>query len=86
MVQFGQNSGPCHLSVFGYVHNIKNASMADSERTRKDRELLGIFAIVWNLLRAHLPAPTIEACENAMDEAHIQRMGTENDPQSNLCL
>jgi hypothetical protein len=84
MVQFGQNSGPRHLSIFGYVRNIKSQKMTETERTEKDRALLGIFAIVWNLLRVHLPAPTIEACEAAMDDADIPRMGTNHDPSGNI--
>ena len=84
MVQFGQNAGPRHLSVFGYVRNIKSKKMVESDITRKDRDLLGVFAIVWNVLRANLPASVVEACEDAMDEAGLPKMGTEKDPSGEL--
>ena len=79
MVQYGQNAGPRHLRFFGYVRNIKARRMQETDRIRKDRNLLGVFGLVWNLLRANLPEPTITACEDAMDRAGLPRMGTMHD-------
>jgi hypothetical protein len=79
MSQFGQNAGPCHLSVFGYVCNIKDKKMTETDHTRKDHELLGAFGLVWNMLSVSVPAPVMEACETAMDLAGLPRMGTKED-------
>jgi hypothetical protein len=79
MVQFGQNAGPRHLSIFGFVNNIRNKKLTQTDRTHKDRKLLGLFGLVWNLLRSKLPDSTINACETAMDAAGIPHMGTVED-------
>ena len=84
MVQFGQNVGPCYLSVFGYVSNIKSKKMVKLNLTRKNRNLLEIFTIVWNVLRANLPASVVKACEDAMDNVGLSNMGTEKDPSGEL--
>jgi hypothetical protein len=79
MIQFGQNAGPRHLSIFGHVRNLKDAHISAADREKKDQRLLGIFGLVWNLFVAISPAPTIDACNRAMDDSGIPRMETADD-------
>jgi hypothetical protein len=79
MVQFGQNAGPRHLRIFGYVNNLKSKQITQDETRLKDTRLLGVFGLVWNLLYTITPEPVIVACEKAMDAAELPRMATAYD-------
>jgi hypothetical protein len=78
MVQFGLNAGPCHLCVFGHVHNIKKI-MPDNERLAQDQRILGAFGLVWNILHANLPREVIGHCDQAMDVQGMPSMSTVED-------
>jgi hypothetical protein len=86
MIQFGQNAGPRHLRVFGYVRNLKDANITANEQVCKDARLLGVFGLVWNLIRTVSPKPVILACETAMDAAGMPRMGTKQDEKGNSTI
>ena len=79
MIQFGQNAGPRHLSVFGHVKNLKSTKITSSEKVQKDCQLLGIFGLSWNTMKGIVPASVIDVCEDAMQREDLPRMETAED-------
>jgi hypothetical protein len=85
MIQFGSNAGPRHLRIFGHVRNIKK-QMSDSDKFVKDRRILGVFGLVWNILKATLPQEVMGHCEAKMKVEGMPQMGTAEDRDGMFCF
>ncbi|KAF8468553.1 hypothetical protein JB92DRAFT_2773247, partial [Gautieria morchelliformis] len=64
MVQVGYNSDPRHLSVWGFVQNLKkNKTWSTDEKFKKDRPTLGAIALSWNLFTSVAPKEVMDALQ-----------------------
>lgn len=87
MVQFGQNSGQRNVyvngcRVFGDVCNIsqpKRTNFGEALIAEKNRRLLGIIGILWNMACAAVPTDIMAAIHAAISAAGIPPMHAAGD-------
>ena len=79
MIQFGQNAGQRHRRFYGLVKNIVRSRVSQSERERKDRQILGVFGLCWAVFQSVLPKQVTDACEEATDKSGMSSMTYESD-------
>lgn len=75
MVQLGWNAGPRHARVWGLAKSF-TASLPEDELQRRDRDCVALLSMVWALIRTHMPRESVDAFENALDEAGMPRLNT----------
>ena len=79
MIQFGQNAGQRHRRFYGLVRNIVRKQLPQSDRERKDRQILGVFGLSRAVFQSVLPKQVTDACENATDKSGMSKMTYEGD-------
>ena len=79
MIQFGQNAGQRHRRFYGFVKNIVRKGLSQSERERKDRQILGVFGLSWAVFQSVLPKQVTDACDEATDKSGMSSMTYESD-------
>ena len=79
MIQFGQNAGQRHRRFYGIVRNIVRKGLPQSERDRKDRQILGVFGLSWAVFQSVLPTQITDACDQATEMSGMSQMTYEND-------
>ena len=80
-MQYGWNAGPRHARIFGLIKNIKK-KLSGEERDKHDQNVLGTFALTWNLLTVALPKEVILPTQIAISEANLPVMASQGDIQS----
>lgn len=92
MVQFGQNSGQRNIwingcRVFGDVQNIsqgKRAVFGEALIAEKNRRLLGIIGIMWNMACSAVPTDAMADVHRAVESAGIPPMHAAGD-RNGMC-
>jgi hypothetical protein len=79
MVQFGLNSGPCHLRVFQHVNNILvRKRCTEAEILKLNTDFLGVASFTWNLFRQNMPAEVVTEQEEALINAGLPPISTDD--------
>jgi hypothetical protein len=81
MIQFGQNAGQRHRRFYGLVRNILQKTLPQSDRERKDRQILGVFGLSWAIFQSVLPKQITDACENATEKSGMPHMTHQGDSE-----
>jgi len=74
MIQFGQNAVQRHRRFYGLVRNISRKQLSQSERERKDRQILGVFGLSWAVFQSVLPKQVTDACDEATETSGMSKM------------
>ncbi|KAI6149926.1 hypothetical protein BKA82DRAFT_23439 [Pisolithus tinctorius] len=83
LVQYEWNTGAHHAHAFGPVCNIKR-KLSGEEQEEHDRQILGVFALSWNLLAATLPKEVINPTHAAISAAGLPAMASQGNVQGQL--
>ncbi|KAF9230172.1 hypothetical protein BU15DRAFT_41788, partial [Melanogaster broomeanus] len=78
LIQYGWNAGARHRRIFGLVKNLARKT-SPAEQSEKDRAILGILALTWNLLSTSLPKEVIDATKDAIAASGLPPMASQDD-------
>ena len=77
MVQVGLNTGPRNARVLGWAKSFTK-DLSSETMTSRNEDVIGAVSIVWALLRAAAPTDVTDKIEEAMEDAGVPNLSTDN--------
>ena len=59
------------------MRNLKSKKWSDSDKFAKDRQILGVTALAWNMFKSHAPKEIIDMLQEDISEAGMPPMSAE---------